>query len=155
MSRMPINQFLNTFLPTVVLWLFVYSTLFIDPNENGFNNRFMGSGTALLIIATLINIVKSDLPKTAYAKFIDIWFLWHVLSSFIIIVYHIALDRIRKYLEVQNECEDDVVEYEADGRNSLDIRNNKMIKNINKTLIILFPTINGIFYTFYFYFKLA
>ena len=58
MSRLPINQFLNTFLPTVVLWLFIYATLFIHPNENGFNNRFMGSGTALLIIATLIKIVK-------------------------------------------------------------------------------------------------
>ena len=71
MSRIAINQFLNTFFPTVILWLFGYSTLFIEPNENGFANRFMGSGTALLVMATLINAVKGDLPKTAYMKFID------------------------------------------------------------------------------------
>ena len=154
MSRIPINQFLNTFFPTVILWLFGYSTLFIDPNQNGFDNRFMGSGTALLVVATLINAVKSDLPKTAYTKFIDIWFLWHVISIFSTIVYHIALDRLRKKLENQNKNADEVFEYEEDGENALDTPNTRMINNINKCLIVLFPTLNGIFYIVYFYLKL-
>ena len=153
MSRIPINQFLNTFFPTVILWLFGYSTLFIKPNDNGFDNRFMGSGTALLVIATLITAVKSDLPKTAYMKFIDIWFLWHVLSIFIVIVYHIALDRIRQGLESRKEhCVP--VQSEPDDQNSSDAPNTKMIGNINKVLIVLFPTINIIFYIVYFYLKL-
>ena len=150
MSRIAINQFINTFLPTVILWLFVYSTLFISPNENGFNNRFMGSGTALLLIATLINTVKGDLPKTAYMKFIDIWFLWHIISSLIIIVYHIVLDRIRENLENQTRMEDDIVEFQEDGGKALAIRNKKRIRHINSTLAALFPTLNGIFYIVYF-----
>ena len=169
MRRIAINQFLNTFFPTVILWLFGYSTLFIEPDENGFNNRFMGSGTALLVVATLINAVKSDLPKTAYTKFIDIWFLWHVLSVFVIIVYHIVLDRIRYSLEKQTKKEDEVVEFEEhekkdnedaisehqeDGENTLDTTKLTMIKTINKTLLVLFPSINGIFYIVYFYLKL-
>ena len=154
MSRIAINQFLNTFFPTVILWLFGYSTLFIDPNQNGFDNRFMGSGTALLVVATLINAVKSDLPKTAYTKFIDIWFLWHVISIFSTIVYHIALDRLRKKLENQNKNADEVFEYEEDGENALDTPNTRMINNINKCLIVLFPTLNGIFYIVYFYLKI-
>ena len=140
MSRNAINQFLNTFFPTLILWSFGYSTLFIDPNENGFDNRFMGSGTALLVIATLINAVKSDLPKTAYTKFIDIWFLWHVLSVLIIITHHIALDRIRKNLDDQKEIEDDVVEYGAHGRNTIDASNPMKIRKINKSLIVCFPS---------------
>ena len=154
MSRIAIEQFLSTFLPTVILWSFGYSTLFIDPNENGFDNRFMGSGTALLVIATLINAVKGDLPKTAYMKFIDIWFLWHVLSAFTIILSHIVLDRIRKTLENQKKIKDDVVEYNEVDRNTLAIPNTNTIKNINKTLVVLFPTLNGIFYIVYFCLKI-
>ena len=154
MSRIPINQFLNTFFPTVILWLFGYSTLFIDPNQNGFDNRFMGAGTALLVVATLINAVKGDLPKTAYTKFIDVWFLWHVISIFTIIVYHIALDRLRKMLESQDKKADEVFEYEEDFENALDTPHTRMINKINKCLIILFPTLNGIFYIVYFYLKL-
>ena len=154
MSRIPTNQFLNTFFPTVILWLFGYSTLFIEPNENGFDNRFMGSGTSLLVIATLINAVKSDLPKTAYTKFIDIWFLWHVLSVFVIIVYHIFLDRIRKNFENLIKNKDEVVKYEEDITSTLNNTKTILIKNINRALILLFPTINVIFYIIYFYLKL-
>ena len=154
MSRIAINQFLNTFFPTVILWLFGYSTLFIEPNENGFDNRFMGSGTALLVIATLINAVKTDLPQTAYTKFIDVWFLWHVLTVFVIIVYHIALDRTRKHLESLAKNKDEVVEFEEDKDNSLDTSTTQMIRNINKILIVMFPVVNGIFYIVYFYLKL-
>ena len=154
MTRIATNQFLNTFFPTVILWLFGYSTLYIDPNENGFDNRFAGSGTALLVIATLINAVKSDLPKTAYMKFIDIWFLWHVLSVFIIIVYHIALDRAQKHWK--NSCvkPGDFVDNEGDIIRYVDAKYTKRIRNINKTLIILFPTLNVIFYIVYFTLKL-
>ena len=154
MSRIPINQVLNTFFPTIILWLFGYSTLFIDPNENGFDNRFTGSGTALLVFATLMNAVKSDLPKTAYMKFIDIWFLWHVLSVFLIIVYHIILDRIRKYLENRSQLEDDVVIYHEEGLSSILTKTNRKITTINKVLIVLFPALNGIFYALYFSLKL-
>ena len=135
MSRIPTNQFLNTFFPTVILWLFGFSTLFIDPNENGFDNRFTGSGTALLVIATLINAVKNDLPLTAYMKFIDIWFLWHVMFVFTIIVYHIVLDLIRKKLDSQNENDDKVVAYEKDGDNDMVKVNTMTIKDINKALM--------------------
>ena len=154
MNRIPINQFLNTFFPTVILWLFGYSTLFIKPNDNGFDNRFMGSGTALLVIATLITSVKSDLPKTAYMKFIDIWFLWHVMFVFTIIVYHIVLDLIRKKLDSQNENDDKVVAYENDGDSDMDNVKTMTIKDINKALIVLFPLLNIIFYVIYFYLKL-
>ena len=150
MSRIPTNQFLNTFFPTVILWLFGYSSLFIEPNETGFGNRFTGSGTSLLVIATLINAVKSDLPKTAYIKFIDIWFLWHVVCVFLIIVCHIVINRIRKRLESQqNEIKD---YFEED---NLNIFKTKKVQNINKALLILFPLLNASFYVVYFSFELT
>ena len=154
MTRIPTNQFLSTFFPSVILWLFGYSTLFIEPTEVGFNNRFMGSGTALLVIATLITAVKSDLPKTSYMKFIDIWFLWHVVSVFAIIVYHIILERRRRYLETATEAENQVLHFRDDDAASLKIRGVKLIENVNKVMIYVFPILTGSFYVVYFCLKL-
>ena len=154
MDRIPTNQMLTTFFPTVILWLFGYSTLLVDPTENGFDNRFAGSGTALLVIATLISAAKSDLPKTAYMKLIDIWFLWHVLSVFLVIVCHIVLDGLRKNIQNRNEIPDTVFSYDTDRVNSAEKTPANVIKKINKTLIILFATLNTSFYIVYFYVNL-
>ena len=96
MIRIFTNQLLTTFVPTFLLWLFGYSTLFIGL-ENP-SDRFMGAGTALLVIATLLNAINNDLPKTSYIKLIDLWFLWHLASIFVMISYHIILDRMPKDL---------------------------------------------------------
>ena len=154
MKRIPTNQFLSTFFPSVILWLFGYSTLFIEPTEQGFENRFMGSGTALLVIATLINAVKSDLPKTSYMKFIDIWFLWHVVSVFAIIVYHIVLERMRSYLEKATEAENQVLHFKEDDTAYCKILGVKSINNINKAMIYVFPILTVSFYVVYFCVKL-
>ena len=61
LTRISTSSILNTFIPTVILWLFGYSTLFIDPDYH--IDRFMGAGTALLVIVTLLNAISSDLPK--------------------------------------------------------------------------------------------
>ena len=155
MGRIPTNQMLTAFFPTVILWMFGYSTLLIDPTETGFGNRFAGSGTAVLVIATLITAVKSDLPKTAYVKFIDIWFSWHVLAVFLVIVCHIFLDRVRKSSQNGNQNQDVVFDYETDSVDSQDVNKGNSIKKINKALIISFATLNALFYIVYFFVKLA
>ena len=91
-ARIPTNQLLSTFFPTGILWLFGYSTLFIDTSDT--SDRFMGAGTALLVIATLLNSINGDLPKTSYLKLIDLWFLWHITNVFGMIIsvfWHIVL----------------------------------------------------------------
>ena len=110
MNRISTNQLLTAFIPTFILWLYGYSTLFIDPNCH--IDRFMGAGTALLVVATLLNAINSDLPKTPYMKYIDLWFIWHVVSIFLMISYHIILGRLQKYFEIPNE-QDDVVPFKA------------------------------------------
>ena len=132
MIRLYANQITITFVPTLVLWLFGYITLFIEPNEGGFSDRFVGAGTALLVIVTLLNAIHADLPKTSYMKYIDVWFLWHVISVFLMIAYHILLNRLRSYF------------------NTKDINKWNMINRINGSLIIILPAVNGIFYAIYF-----
>ena len=154
MTRIFTNQLLNTFIPTFILWLFGYATLFIVPDEDGFGNRFMGAGTSLLVIATLLNAVNGDLPKTSYMKFIDLWFLWHVVSTLAIIIYHIILDRIRTSFE--SEYGDNVIPFETlDGTKSLKENGWMRINKINQSVIIIFLALNGLFYVVYFYITLT
>ena len=154
MSRLSTNQIINTFFPTLILWFFGYSTLFINSGEHDFNNRFMGAGTSLLVIITLLNTVKGDLPKTAYIKLIDIWFLWHVVSILTIIVYHIILHRIRNHLIPKVSDDADYFEEQHDDKGDLTEVNKNKIRNINNTLVISYPILHLIFYMCYFYIKI-
>ena len=132
MARLYANQITITFVPTLVLWLFGYTTLLIEPNQDGFSDRFIGAGTALLVIVTLLNAIHTDLPKTSYMKYIDLWFMYHVISIFLMIAYHIILNQLRLYFNSKN-----IYKW------SITIR-------INYCLIIVFPVVNGIFYAIYF-----
>ena len=90
MDRIYNDQMINTFIPTFLLWLLGYSTLFIGIED--FNDRFMGTVTSLLVLASLLSSINMSLPRTSYFKYIDLWFLWYLANIFIIIVYHILLD---------------------------------------------------------------
>ena len=70
------------------------------------------------------------------------------------IVYHIVLDRIRKKLENARGVQVLVVDFENDEENSEEKLNERSIEKINKALIALFPTLNGLFYILYFSLKL-
>ena len=150
MRRMFINQLLKTFLPTNLLWLFGYSTLFIDI-ENP-SDRFMGAGTALLVIATLLNAINADMPKTSYLKLIDVWFLWHIFNTFAIIAYHIVLDRMRKQFQTADADEIKVFNLRGVKRDEdvIEVERSSKIRKINDLAIIIFPLLNGIFYFVYF-----
>ena len=72
------------------LWLLSYSTLFIKLND--FNDRFIGTVTALLVMTSLLGSINMTLPRTSYFKFIDLWFLWYIANIFSIITFHIIVD---------------------------------------------------------------
>ena len=90
MNRIYNNQLINTFIPTILLWLLSYSTFFIKLED--FNDRFMGTVTALLVMTSLLGSINMTLPRTSYFKYIDLWFLWYLANIFSMIVYHILLD---------------------------------------------------------------
>ena len=143
MNRILTNQLLNTFIPSILLWLFGYSTLFIDLDD--FSDRFMGSATSVLVMATLLNAIYADLPKTSYMKFIDLWFLWHVSSLFAILLSHIAIDRLRKNAE-KKKLMDEVVSI-----SSVVEKHNVAVEKFSFILLSTFPISNCLFYVIYFY----
>ena len=145
------NQLLNTFIPTLILWLFGYSTLFIDMAD--FSERFMGAGTSLLVLATQFAATSRDLPKTSYMKLIDTWFLWHNISILAIIFYHIILNKLYLYLEtpVNNE----VAPFEEmSWIKSTKQEQTKTLHRANNIIITIFPFLHILFCAIYFYFTL-
>ena len=92
LSRNYTHQIINTFFPTFLLWILAYATLFIKVED--FTDRIMVTVTSLLVLATLHGSINSELPKTSYFKYIDLWFLWYLTNIFCIIIYHIILDKV-------------------------------------------------------------
>ena len=156
LTRLYSNQIITTFIPTLILWFFGYITLFIEPDEDGFSDRFMGAGTALLVTVTLLNAVNNDLPKTSYMKYIDIWFIWHVISVFLMIAYHIVLNRLRSYFNTQSIDVDQVIPIKKMDEDLVLLKKDvwKIVHRINDCLMVIFPVVNGIFYGIYFYLTL-
>ena len=84
----------SCFLPTFVLGILAYFTFFIDIAD--FNDRFMGSLTALLVLASMMSVFTSDLPNTSYTKVIDMWLLFFIISTAVNISVHIIVDFLWK-----------------------------------------------------------
>jgi len=147
-SRNPSNQLLKTFIPTFLLGLLGYSTIFIDTKRPG--DRFMGSATMILVLATWISVISGDLPKTSYIKLIDAWFVWHIMTTFAIVVYHIVLDRLlTKPAPIMTTTVSPQVK-ENDGPDIVTQGRLDKITRMNKSIITLFTIINFVFYVVYF-----
>jgi len=151
LRRISTSSILTVFIPTVVLWLFGYSTLFIDPEHH--IDRFMGSGTALLVITTLLNAINSDLPKTSYMKFIDLWFVWHGFSVLCIICYNITLGRMIKHFETPFPGIKDIMELNYRPKEHMEktkTQGKEKSYRFNQMFMVVFPIINMMFYVVYF-----
>ena len=64
----------NTFLQTLLLLVISFMTFFFEVDN--FTDKIMVVLTTMLVIATLQSSAQESLPKTAYFKLIDFWFLF-------------------------------------------------------------------------------
>ncbi|KAK3853727.1 hypothetical protein Pcinc_039746, partial [Petrolisthes cinctipes] len=81
---------LNIYLPTLVLLIVNYVTLYFRPAI--FDTRMMAALTVQLVIATLFSQVSASLPKTSYFKMVDLWFIFCIGITFLTIVLHVVVD---------------------------------------------------------------
>ena len=143
----------TTFFQSFILWVLAYVTIFIKLDD--FSNQFMGAVTALLVLASLMSTLNGMLPKTAYFKYIDIWFNWYIGNIFMIILIHVIIDYV-------NENEDDMNFLKKSNAISsisflqkVDASKIKcgkpgFAKKINQIFKIALPCVNFLFICFYF-----
>lgn len=111
-SRNYVYHLGQSYMQSLLLGVLAYCTFWIDISD--FIDRFMGSLTCLLVLASLMSSVTQSLPKTSYYKvsvmilmsfclsftfgyifqIIDFWLLYFLLSTSLNIAMHIMIDRI-------------------------------------------------------------
>ena len=108
-NRLFIEQLASSYFQTFMLWLLAYLTLFI-PIHN-LSDRFMGSVTALLVLASLLGSMDGSLPKSAEMNLIDFWFLWYITNIFSIIVFHVVMEKKKAYSTKKKEAMNKTVSF--------------------------------------------
>jgi len=56
--------------------------------------RFMGSLTVLLVLVSILASIKESVPKTSGLIMIDAWLLFIIASVFLVILFHVCIERI-------------------------------------------------------------
>ena len=125
-----------------------YSTLFL--NMQRLESRFIGALTTLLVQAAWITIISDDLPTTSYIKLIDIWFTWHLIMQFIIILHHIFLDKMNTKFVLHPTLDIEPFHREMISNNFPLNMANHIADKFNMFGIVMFAVANCLFYAFYF-----
>ena len=88
------------FIPTMMLWVLSFLTLFIDVED--FTSRNRMAVVILLCMITLLGTaqIKENFPRTTEFKYIDLWFLWYLSSIFLINCHHLLVDNM---LRISNQ----------------------------------------------------
>ncbi|XP_064079530.1 uncharacterized protein LOC135196619 [Macrobrachium nipponense] len=80
--------------PTTLLMTITYLTFFFPLDD--FTNRIMVSLTALLVLAALFLQTNQAMPRTAYLKLVDVWFVFCIAMDFIIVVILVVINYLRE-----------------------------------------------------------
>ncbi|XP_066978922.1 uncharacterized protein [Macrobrachium rosenbergii] len=92
LRRYPEYHILSSYFPVFLLHLLGYGTLFIDPQD--FQDRGTMSLTSLLVLISFYSDTAMSLPKTAYLKLLDIWYIFSVTFLSLIIGVHLATNKV-------------------------------------------------------------
>ncbi|XP_037803970.1 probable ligand-gated ion channel 46 [Penaeus monodon] len=84
----------NVMLPSIMLVILCYVTLYFDIND--FNDRIMVSLTSLLVLVTFFTDTSQSIPKTAYFKLIDVWFMSLMFEDFFVILSIVYVEYVHR-----------------------------------------------------------
>ena len=130
-----------------------YSTLFVDLQRP--DVRFAGTLTTILVQAAWIGIINDDLPTTPYVKLIEVWFTWHIMMTFLVILFHVFLDAMNKKFNLTNRPLIEVVDGEMIPNNVPPNKINTMTENFNRFGIMVLAFASSLFYGIFFPFALG
>ncbi|KAK3870049.1 hypothetical protein Pcinc_024681 [Petrolisthes cinctipes] len=82
------------YVPTTLLLIITYLTFYFALDE--FTDRIMVSLTALMVMAALFLQTNQSMPRTAYLKVVDIWFLFCIIIKFVIVLWLVVINYVRQ-----------------------------------------------------------
>jgi hypothetical protein len=94
MQRKPLTELLTTFLPTILLLIITFATIFFKAEY--FEAALSVNLTNMLVMTTIFMGVMQTLPTTSYVKMIDVWLIGCQLVPFIEVVLLTAKEFFRE-----------------------------------------------------------
>ena len=102
-------ELLTTFLPTILLLLITFTSIFFD--KNLFGDALAVNLTIMLVMTTIFTSKIQELPSTSDTKMIDIWLIGCLLVPFTEVV-------LRTMMEVLGNCDQCRVLEEKEGNSN-------------------------------------
>ncbi|KAK8386807.1 hypothetical protein O3P69_017915 [Scylla paramamosain] len=84
----------GTYVPTTLLLSITHLTFFFHLDD--FTNRVMVSLTALMVMSTLFLQTNQAMPRTAYLKLVDIWFVFCIVMNFSVVLLVVVIDYLKE-----------------------------------------------------------
>ena len=90
LKRKVATELLTTYLPTILLLLITFVTIFFD--EELFGDAIAVNLTIMLVMTTIFTSKIEELPPTSDMKMIDIWLIFCLVVPFIEVVLRTAIE---------------------------------------------------------------
>ncbi|XP_050732358.1 uncharacterized protein LOC127006450 [Eriocheir sinensis] len=90
LGRRSTHFLLTSFLPTFLLLLLSYATLFLKLSH--FLPRLFLSFSSLLLLSSLYTQVTADAPRTSYFSLLDVWYVFLLLLTSAVVLLHLLIE---------------------------------------------------------------
>merc|ERR1712055_918106 len=92
LKRKVATELLTTYLPTILLLLITFTTIFFD--KELFGDVIAVNLTIMLVMTTIFTSKIEELPPTSDMKFIDIWLIFCLIVPFLEVILRTAIECI-------------------------------------------------------------
>ena len=90
LKRKVVTELLTTYLPTILLLLITFVTIFFD--KDLFGDAIAVNLTIMLVMTTIFTSKIEELPPTSDMKMIDIWLIFCLVVPFLEVVLRTAIE---------------------------------------------------------------
>ena len=90
LKRKIVTELLTTFLPTILLLLISFVTIFFD--KHLFGDAIAVNLTIMLVMTTIFTSKIEELPPTSDTKMIDIWLIFCLIVPFLDVILRTAIN---------------------------------------------------------------
>ena len=94
LKRKVATELLTTYLPTILLLLITFTTIFFD--KDLFGDAIAVNLTIMLVMTTIFTSKIEELPPTSDTKMIDIWLIFCLLVPFAFTLVQTAIEYFRE-----------------------------------------------------------
>merc|ERR1712115_715229 len=90
LKRKVVTELLTTYLPTILLLLITFTTIFFD--KDLFGDVIAVNLTIMLVMTTIFTSKIEELPPTSDMKMIDIWLIFCLVVPFLEVILRTAIE---------------------------------------------------------------